>query len=185
MSIKRDVNGYMIIDIPAGGQLLWAGEDRVLFARPNEDCTPLTTDPNDHFEDVLEALEHSLNEQERLAGRMEQSHRDAVHARVKQEEAEEERDRAIQELRDYKAKRGENLGEMLDARAEVDRLRKKLQDSQVKCDSLMHVVKEVSELLTWKYRNREVAREDAVKVIYSWLKDNKPAAFQEEKDRSR
>lgn len=71
MSIKRDVNGYMIIDIPAGGQLLWAGEDRVLFARPNEDCTPLTTDPNDHFEDVLEALEHSLNEQDRLRKQLE------------------------------------------------------------------------------------------------------------------
>ena len=43
---------------------------------------------------------------------------------------EAERDQAIQELRDYKAKRGENLGEMLDARAEADRLRKELEKAR-------------------------------------------------------
>lgn len=38
-----------------------------------------------------------------------------------------ERDKAIRDLSDYKSKRGENLGEMLDARAEADRLRLELE----------------------------------------------------------
>lgn len=116
----------------------------------------VSLDPDAHFEDVLEVMKHALTEQNRLTGRMEQSHRDTVHARVKQEDAEEERDRAIQELQDYKAKRGENLGEMLDARAEADRLREKLEE--VKNTSLERSLLEmwhtqgIKEIYKYKHR---------------------------------
>ncbi|NUU73999.1 hypothetical protein [Paenibacillus xylanilyticus] len=66
MSIKRDVNGYKIFDLPSGGQLLWAEEDLVLFARPNESCTPLTTEFDDHYDEIMEAWEHAVVERDRL-----------------------------------------------------------------------------------------------------------------------
>ncbi|SEB28041.1 hypothetical protein [Paenibacillus sp. 276b] len=102
MSIKRDVNGYKVFDLPDGGQLLWSEEDRVLFSRPADYCTPLTMDSDDEFDELLKAAEFAIYE----------------------------RNQAIQELRDYKAKRGENIGEMLDARAEADQLLKELEEAR-------------------------------------------------------
>ncbi|MCW3793825.1 hypothetical protein OM416_19725 [Paenibacillus sp. LS1] len=66
MSIKRDVNGYKVFELPNGEQLLWAEEDRVMFVRLSENGTPLTIDPDNEFEDMLVALEYASIERDRL-----------------------------------------------------------------------------------------------------------------------
>lgn len=146
MSIKRDKNGYKIFDLPDGGQLLWAEEDRVLFSRPAEFCTPLTMDPDDEFDELLRAAEFAIIE----------------------------RNKAIQELRDYKAKRGENLGEMLDARAEADRLRKELEEEHAYRKSLVKTMFEVDEILRWQGPNGWVP---ARNKIMGWLDSNKDSGY--------
>ncbi|MDT9720462.1 hypothetical protein QVE09_16200 [Paenibacillus sp. ClWae2A] len=83
-----------------------------------------------------------------------------------------ERDQAIRDLRDYKSKRGENIGEMLDARAEADRLRLELEREKEHCTKAIRLLVQVTDILSMgRTPDRTGA---ALKVIYQWLHDNKP-----------
>ncbi|WP_128102804.1 hypothetical protein [Paenibacillus sp. DCT19] len=73
MSIKRDVNGYKVFDLPNGEHLLWAEEDRVMFVRSSENGTPLTMDPDNEFEDMLVAMEYASVERDRLRKELEEA----------------------------------------------------------------------------------------------------------------
>lgn len=84
----------------------------------------------------------------------------------------EQRDQAIQDLRDYKSKRGENIGEMLDARAELDRLRVELGKEKEHCTKAIRLLVQVTDILSiGRTQDRAGA---ALKVIYHWLHENKP-----------
>lgn len=84
----------------------------------------------------------------------------------------DERDKAIRDLSDYKSKRGENLGEMLDARAEADRLELELKKEAERCTKVMRLLVHVTDILSMaKTPDRAGA---ALKVIYEWLHNNKP-----------
>lgn len=72
MNIKWE-NGYKVFDLPNGGQLLWAEEDRVLFSRPGETGIALTTDPDTEFDGMIEALEQAVVERDQLRKDLEEA----------------------------------------------------------------------------------------------------------------
>lgn len=83
-----------------------------------------------------------------------------------------ERDQAIQDFREYKSKRGENIGEMLDAQVEANRLELELKNEAERCTRVMRLLVQVTDILSMaKTPDRAGA---ALKVIYQWLHDNKP-----------
>ncbi|WP_339306496.1 hypothetical protein [Paenibacillus sp. FSL R5-0519] len=73
MSIKRDINGYKVLDLRGGAQFLWAEEDNVLFYRMGEAGLTLTTDVDAEFAAIMEAWEHAVVERDRLHKELEEA----------------------------------------------------------------------------------------------------------------
>ncbi|MDN8593150.1 hypothetical protein Q0V21_30955 [Paenibacillus sp. 11B] len=143
MSVNLDNESYKVFDLIDDGQLLWTAGDQLLFNYPgrSEDTSTAITicpgsgienmlvRPNSGLEKILLTLEQVIVKNKKLTEYASNS-QVSIHGHTDLTNAEMDRDKAIQELRDYKSKRGENLCEMLDAQAEANRLRLELEEAK-------------------------------------------------------
>ncbi|OZQ62815.1 MULTISPECIES: hypothetical protein [Paenibacillus] len=144
MSVNQDNQSYKVFDLIDNGQLLWTAGDQLLFNYPGraEDTSTAITicpssgienmlvRPNSGLEKILLTLEQVIVENKKLTENPSNCSQVSIHGHTDLSNAEKDRDKAIQELRDYKSKRGENLSEMLDAQAEANRLRLELEEAK-------------------------------------------------------
>lgn len=158
-----------------GSEVIMNTGDRVLFQASRAGAIPLTVDADTIADDLLKALEEAQQQLVSKNDELTETENEAEKYQVESSVWEERYTNISSAYRDLDISAGETLEllhETSRSLAEAQQTIATLQSESKRLSSLLSVLKDATELMSWRDPGGGKGQEGALKLIYKWLDEN-------------